>query len=136
MDNKLLELSDKLKELKDKKSELEFEVKQTNEEIDGVMTEMIDVMTTEELTSFNRNGVNFSLVVQEYPSPEAERKDELWEAMKENGYEHLFTINSQTLQATVKEMMSNNDGAMPDWLNGLMKIAEKASIRVTKSKKY
>ena len=136
MDSKLLELSDLLKELRDRKSELEHSLKGINGEIEDITKEMIEMMTTEELTSFNRNGIMFSLVVQEYPAPETERKDELWNVMKEQGYEHLFSINSQTLQATVKELISNNDGVLPDWLDGLIKIAEKSSIRVTRSKKY
>ena len=136
MNTKLLELSDKLKELRTQKSDLEREVKGINEEIDGVTTEMIDLMTTEELTSFNRNGTTFSLVTQEYPAPEPERKGELWEVMKKNGFEDLFTINSQTLSATVKELIAANEGVLPEWLDGLIKIAEKNSIRVAKSKKY
>ena len=136
MNTKLLELSDKLKELRMQKSDLEREVKGINEEIDGVTTEMIDLMTTEELTSFNRNGTTFSLVTQEYPAPEPERKGELWEVMKKNGFEDLFTINSQTLSATVKELIAANEGILPEWLDGLIKIAEKNSIRVAKSKKY
>ena len=136
MNTKLLELSDRLKELRTQKSDLEREVKGINEEIDGVTTEMIDLMTTEELTSFNRNGTTFSLVTQEYPAPEPERKGELWEVMKKNGFEDLFTINSQTLSATVKELIAANEGLLPEWLDGLIKIAEKNSIRVAKSKKY
>ena len=136
MNPKLLELSDRLKELRTQKSDLEREVKGINEEIDGVTTEMIDLMTTEELTSFNRNGTTFSLVTQEYPAPEPERKGELWEVMKKNGFEDLFTINSQTLSATVKELIAANEGVLPEWLDGLIKIAEKNSIRVAKSKKY
>ena len=136
MNTKLLELSDRLKELRTQKSDLEREVKGINEEIDGVTTEMIDLMTTEELTSFNRNGTTFSLVTQEYPAPEPERKVELWEVMKKNGFEDLFTINSQTLSATVKELIAANEGILPEWLDGLIKIAEKNSIRVAKSKKY
>lgn len=136
MNTKLLELSDRLKELRTQKSDLEREVKGINEEIDGVTTEMIDLMTTEELTSFNRNGTTFSLVTQEYPAPEPERKGELWEVMKKNGFEDLFTINSQTLSATVKELIATNEGVLPEWLDGLIKIAEKNSIRVAKSKKY
>lgn len=136
MNTKLLELSDRLKELRTQKSDLEREVKGINEEIDGVITEMIDLMTTEELTSFNRNGMTFSLVTQEYPAPEPERKGELWEVMKKNGFEDLFTINSQTLSATVKELIAANEGVLPEWLDGLIKIAEKNSIRVAKSKKY
>ena len=135
MDNRLLELSDKLKDLRLQKSELEVQTKGVNEEIDGVMTEMIGIMTTEELTSFNRNGTTFSLVTTEYPSTEPDKKGELWEAMKENGFEDLFTINSQTLSATIKELISENDGVLPTWLEGLIKIAEKNSIRVAKSKK-
>lgn len=136
MNTKLLELSDRLKELRTQKSDLEREVKGINEEIDGVTTEMIDLMTTEELTSFNRNGTTFSLVTQEYPAPEPERKGELWEVMKKNGFEDLFTINSQTLSATVKELIAANEGVLPEWLDGLIKIADKNSIRVAKSKKY
>lgn len=135
MNNDLLNLSDKLKEIRERKSELEYEVKQLNGEIENITTEMIDLMTTDELTSFNRNGTTFSLVTQEYPSPEPERKPELWDVMKEQGYEHLFSINSQTLQATVKELMSENGGELPKWLDGLVKVAEKNSIRLTKSKK-
>ncbi len=135
MDNRLLELSDKLKELRLIKSDLEAQTKGVNEEIDGVITEMIGIMMTEELTSFNRNGTTFSLVTTEYPSPEPDKKGELWEAMKANGFEDLFTINSQTLSAMIKELMSENNGILPNWLDGLIKIAEKNSIRVAKSKK-
>lgn len=135
LNNKLLQLSDELRELRSKKSELEYETKKVNGKIENITTEMIDLMTTDELTSFNRNGTTFSLVTQEYPAPEPERKPELWEAMKEQGYEHLFSINSQTLQATVKELISENDGVLPEWLDGLVKVAEKNSIRLTKSKK-
>ncbi|MEG1882070.1 MAG: hypothetical protein RR207_06245 [Clostridia bacterium] len=132
MDNKLLELSDNLRKLKEKKSSLDMEIKENNAEIDGVQTEMIDIMTTEELSSFNRDGVTFSLVTQELPSAEVERKAELYDTMKAQGFEHLFTINSQTLQATVKELIANNDGVLPEWLDGLIKIAERSIIRVRK----
>ena len=135
MDNRLLELSDKLKDLRLQKSDLDLQTKGVNQEIENVMTEMIGIMTTEEVTSFNRNGTTFSLVITEYPAPEPDKKGELWEAMKANGFEDLFTINSQTLSATVKELISENGGVLPEWLTGLIKVAEKNSIRVAKSKK-
>lgn len=135
MNNKLLDLSDSLRALRNRKSELENETKKVNGEIEYITTEMIELMVTDELTSFNRNGMTFSLVTQEYPAPEPERKPELWEAMKKQGFEHLFSINSQTLQATVKELISENDGMLPEWLDGLVKVAEKNSIRLIKSKK-
>jgi len=136
MNTELLALSDKLKALRDEKSDIDKRSKEINAEIESITMQMIDLMTTEELTSFNRNGTTFSLVTTEYPSPEPERKGELWEAMKRNGFEDLFTINSQTLSATVKELMANNEGLLPVWLEGLIKIAEKNSIRVARSKKY
>lgn len=135
MDTRLLELSDKLKTLKDRKSEIETELKSVNEQIEGVTTDMVDMMVSEELTSFNRNGVSFSMVVQEFPAAVPENKEELYERMKEQGYEHLFSINSRTLQATVKELIENNDGMLPDWLDGLVHVAEKSTIRLTKTKK-
>lgn len=134
MNDKLLALSDRLKELKDRKSSLEKDLKDTNAEIDGVMVEMIELMTTDELESFNRNGTTFSMVTSVYPAPEPERKKELWDVMKANGFEDLFSINSQTLTATLKELISENEGVIPEWLNGLIKITEKNQIRVTKSK--
>ena len=134
MNDKLLELSDRLKALKDRKAEIEKDLKDTNAEIDGVTAEMIELMTTDELESFNRNGTTFSMVTQVFPSPEPERKSDLWDVMKKNGFEDLFTINSQTLSATLKELISENEGVIPEWLDGLIKITEKNSIRVTKSK--
>ena len=136
LNNKLLELSDKLRDLKAGKAELDTQMKSVNAEIEDVTMEMIEIMTTDEVDNFSRNGMNFSLVTSEYPSPEPERKGELWEAMKANGFEDLFTINSQTLSATVKELMANNDGLLPEFLVGLIKIAEKHTIRKAKKKSY
>jgi hypothetical protein len=134
-ENKRFELAEFLKELRDEKDELEEKVKGLNAEIDSVTQELIADLIANESTGFNYKGFNFSLVVKEYPSAEMERKDELWEVMKEQGYEHLFTINSQTLGATLKELKANNDDQMPSWLEGLVKIAEKAAIRISKGRK-
>lgn len=136
LNNRLYELSDKLRDLKTGKAELDTQLKSVNAEIDSVIAEMIEIMTTDELDNFSRNGMNFSLVTTEYPSPEPSRKGELWETMKKHGYEALFTINSQTLQATVKEMMENNGGVLPEFLDGLIKVAEKHTIRMAKKKNY
>ena len=134
-DSKRFELAEFLKELRDEKDELEEKVKGLNVEIESVTQELIDDLIANESTGFNHKGFNFSLVVKEYLAAEPERKDELWTVMKEQGHEHLFTINSQTLGATLKELKANNDDTMPSWLEGLVKIAEKASIRISKGRK-
>lgn len=134
MDTKLLQLSDKLKKLREKKERLDNEVKANNEEIEVTQNSMIEIMMSEELMSFNRDGVVFSLVNQQFPSAEPNKKIELWAAMKKQGYEDLFTINSRTLQGTLKEIITNNEDNIPDWLDGLIKMSEKIIIRVSKSK--
>ena len=134
-ENKRFELAEFLKELRDKKADLEAEVKGINAEIDSITAELVADLIENESTGFNYKGYNFSLVIKEYPSAELDRKDELYDAMKENGFEHLFTINSNTLSATVKDLKENNDGQLPAWLEGLIKVAEKATIQIRKGRK-
>lgn len=131
-ETKMLVLADRLKELRDRKSKLDFEIKELNEHIEDTERELIEEMTTEEIDTFKRNGVMFVLIKKEFPSAVPERKAELYDAMKEQGFDHLFTINAQTLSATIKELKANNDEMLPEWLNGLVKTTEKASIQVRK----
>ncbi len=133
MNNKLFELSDSLKALRDRKKALELEVKTVNGEISTVEMQLIDLMVENEVPSFKRGDSGFSLVIQNYPQAEASRKDELYEAFKEHGFSHLFTINHQTLTSTLKELMEQNEGSVPNWLEGLIKNYEKTSIRIYKS---
>jgi hypothetical protein len=132
---KLFELSDLLKELKDKKYGLEDELKSLNAEAESVQAEMIEIMLQEELANFNRDGVTFSLTTTEYPGPAEGRKDELYDKLKEQGYEGLFSVNSQTLRGLVGDLKADNDGAIPEWLEGLIQPNDKTVIRVTKSRK-
>ena len=135
-ENRMLELADFLAELKENKAAAEAQLSAINQDIESVQEELIMLMTDAECPSFKRGGKSFSLVVTALPSPVPESKGELWEAMKANGFEDLFTINSQTLSATVKELMANNDGLLPEFLVGLIKIAEKHTIRMAKKKSY
>ena len=134
-ENKRFELAEFLKELRDKKAELEATVKGLNAEIESISAELIADLIQNESTGFNHKGFNFTLVVREYPAAEPERKDELYAVMKEKGFEDLFTINSNTLSAMVKDLKENNDGQMPEWLNGLIKVAEKTTIQIRKGRK-
>ena len=134
-ENKRFELAEFLKELRDQKTELEARVKGLNAEIESITAELIADLIENESTGFNHKGFNYSLVVKEYPAAEPERKDELYAAMKERGFEELFTINTNTLSATVRDLKENNDGQMPEWLDGLIKVAEKATIQIRKGRK-
>ena len=63
-----------------------------------------------------------------------EEKEKLNGRMRAHGFDHFFTINPMTLSGTVKELKSNNDDQLPDWLEGVIKIFEQPSIRVAKSR--
>ncbi len=130
--NELLEF---LVELRENKAELDRKMKSLNAEITSVEDELITDMIENEDASFNHKGVTCSLVQREFVSPELERKNDLWTVMKENGFEDLFTINSQTLSGTIKDLKANNEDILPEWLEGLVKISEKPSIRLTKGKR-
>ena len=134
-ENKRFELAEFLKELRDKKQDLEEQVKGVNAEIESVTAELIADLINNESTGFNHKGFNYTLVVKEYPAAEPERKDELYAVMKAQGFEGLFTINSNTLSATVKDLKENNDGQLPAWLTGLIKIGEKATIQIRRGRK-
>lgn len=130
----MLLLADRFKELRDKKAALQDELKALQADLDQAEAALVEAMTTEECSGFKRNGFGFSLVVKEYPGAIPELKAELYDAMKKHGFEHLFTINPMTLSGTVKELKSNNDDVLPDWLEGLVRIYEQPSITVRKSK--
>ena len=134
-ENRRFRLAEFLKELRDRKQMLEAEVKGINAEIEGTQGELIADLIDNESTGFNHKGFNFTLVIKEYHGAEPERKEELYEVMKEQGFEDLFTINSNTLSATVRDLKENNEGELPEWLEGLIKIAEKTTIQIRKGRK-
>ena len=132
MQERIFDIADKYKDLRQKKDDLTFQLKEINEKLEESEKLLINEMLSEEVPSFRRNGSLFTVVTKEYPSAVIERKEELYERMKEKGFKHLFTINTNTLSATVKEMKSNNDDVLPEWLEGLIQITEKQSIQLRK----
>ena len=132
MNETILEIADKYLEKREKKSELETQIKDVNKELESLEKELIGLMTDNEIDSFKRNGILYSVVTREFQSANPERKEELYLQMKQKGFEHLFTINTNTLSATVKELIAENDGKLPDWLEGLINQTEKQSIRIKK----
>lgn len=133
-DKTMMELADRLVQLRELKAATQAGLKDIEEQIDEVEAQLIASMTDQECTGFKHDGRTFSLVVKEYPGAIPESKQELYAAMKAHGFEHLFTINTNTLSGTIKELKANNDDVLPDWLEGLISTYEQTSIRVLKSK--
>jgi hypothetical protein len=133
-DKSMMALADQLSTLRDMKAATQAGLKDIEAQIEEVEAALIEAMTSQECTGFKHDGRTFSLVIKEYPGAVPETKQELYDAMKKHGFEHLFTINTMTLSATVKELKANNEDNLPDWLEGLIQIFEKPSIRVAKTR--
>ena len=131
----MLALADRYKELKDKKADMLEAMKALQEELDSAKAKLIESMISAECTGFKRNGFGYSLVIKEYPGAIPEVKDKLYDAMREHGFEHLFTIPTNTLSATLKELKANNDDKLPDFLEGMVGSYEEATIQVRKATK-
>ena len=122
MELNMYELAEQLKQLREEKKDAEQRVKDINAEIDKTEYALVQLMAETETQNFTRAGTMFSLTTKTRASAMAGRKDELYSALKENGFGDLVyeTVNANSLSAFVKEQISENQDTVPDWLNGLI----------------
>ena len=132
----MFELADRLKELRERKAELADETKANNAEIEQAEYDLSQLMTQTETQSFQRAGTLFYLTTKTYASADKEHKDELFDALRNEGYGSLITetINANSLSAFVKEQMSENDDVLPDWLEGKVNVFDKVTVALRKTK--
>ncbi|NLI93479.1 MAG: hypothetical protein GX434_15235 [Peptococcaceae bacterium] len=132
---KMFELADRLKELRDTKKELEQQLKSINTELDEVDFSLATAMLESETQNFTRSGVMFCLTNTTRASAAADRKDELFAALRAEGFGGLIyeTVNAISLSAFVKEQIAENNDTLPDWLNGLVNVFEKTTVGVRKA---
>jgi len=137
MDNseKMFELADRLKALRDEKKDAEQRVKELNAALDETDAALAQLMTDTETQNFTRSGTMFCLTNTTRASATADRKDELFEALRAEGYGGLVyeTVNANSLSAFVREQISENDDVLPDWLEGLVSVFEKTTVGVHKA---
>lgn len=131
----MLQLAEQLKALRDKKTELEAYVKEINAEIEEVDFKLASMMAESETANFTHAGTMFSLTTKTRASAMAGNKEELFEALRREGYGDLVyeTVNANSLSAFVKEQIAENDDVLPRWLEGLVSVFEKTSVGVRKS---
>ena len=132
----LFELADRLRTLKDRKAELEDELKQVNAEIERVDQELAQAMVAEEIQNFVRGDKLYYLKTETYVSAVAERKPELIEWLKANGYDSIVqeTVHPRTLSATVKELKEEYGDELPPDLAELVNVFEKTTVGLRKAK--
>ncbi len=137
MELKIYALAEQLKQLREEKKDAEQRVKDINAEIDKTEYALVQMMAETETQNFTRAGTMFSLTTKTRASAVAGRKDELFSALKENGFGDLIyeTVNANSLSAFVKEQISENQDTVPDWLSGLVNVYEQTSVSVRKSTK-
>lgn len=134
-ETKLFEWADKLKALRDRKDELEAELKQVNMGIDNADWHLSNLMTETETQNFTRAGTMFCLTTKTRASARAGQKDELFAALRDEGYGDMITetVNANSLSSFVKEQIAENGDALPDWLDGLVSVFEKTTVGVRKA---
>ena len=132
----MFELADRLKELRERKAELAEETKANNAEIEQAEYDLSQLMAQTETQSFQRAGTLFYLTTKIYASADKEHKDELFDALRNEGYGSLITetVNANSLSAFVKEQMSENDDVLPDWLEGKVNVFDKVTVALRKTK--
>ena len=133
-DKQIMELADLLKAAKDRKSELDDQVKEVTAEIERLDLALSDAMAEAELDKFTHSGNTFYLKSRIFASATAGKKDELFKALKENGYGSIVTetVNANTLASFVKEQKAENDDEVPSWLDGFINTFEKVSVGIRK----
>ena len=137
MSEQLFDLADQLRALRDAKAEAELRLKEINAEIDEVDYRLSELMAESETQNFTRAGTMFCLTTKTRASATAGRKDELFSALRGEGYGDLVyeTVNANSLSAFVKEQIAENGDVLPAWLNGLVNVFEKTSVSLRKAAK-
>ena len=131
--DELFILADKLRELRAEKDDFTAMLKDINKDIEKVEMALSDAMARAECPNFTRGDKQFILTTTTRWSAVTERKEELYDALKENGFDHLFTVNTQTLGSFVKEQTNetaddNGETHVPEWLSGLVKSFDDVGI--------
>ena len=145
--NAMFELADELKRLRDHKADLDAQVKGVNAQIDDTDYRLSELMAETETQNFTRAGTMFCLTTKTRASAVADRKAELYAALREQGYGDLVyeTVNANSLSSFVKERMEeyaesvgdtgDGDNALPAWLIGLVNVFDKVTVGVRKAAK-
>ncbi|WP_209460606.1 hypothetical protein [Youngiibacter multivorans] len=135
MENEIFKLADKLKDLRSVKKQVEEELKFINKTIDETDQRLTELMISNETQSFNRSGTLFYLNTKIYASAAGEKKEELFEALKKQGYGTLVveTVNANSLSAFVKEQILENEDLLPNWLEGKVNVFERTTVGVRKA---
>ena len=131
----IFQLADRLKQLKNQKKVLEGELKSNNAEMEAVGDELSQAMLDEEMANFVRSGQMFYLTTKLYANADKDRKQELFQWLKQNDYGDMVqeSVNANTLAAFVRELLDERD-KLPAELEDLITIHERTLVAMRKAK--
>jgi restriction endonuclease Mrr len=111
--------------------------KDINQALDDTNYELSELMAETETQNFTRGGMMFYLTTKTRASAVAGIKEELFDALRAQGYGSLVTetVNANSLSSFVKEQMEANGEALPDWLEGLVNVFDKTQVALKKATK-
>ena len=138
--DEILALADYFKALREERDTLKGQLTEVNAALEKAEHQLTDMMAEAECPNFTRGGRQFIMTTTTRWSAEAERKQELYDALWANGYDHLFTVNHQTLGSFVREQVEetaddNGETHVPGWLDGLVKSYDDIGITMKKAPK-
>jgi len=130
------DLSDKVAELRDRKENFKTQLDETNAQLTAAEKELVDVMVAEDMPKFTRSGRTFYLSTKLFASILPDRKSECYDWLKDNGYGSLVIemVMAQTLAAFVKELRGDDDTALPEGLEDLLRVYEESKLNIRKGK--
>jgi hypothetical protein len=136
----LFQIADRLRALRDRKDGLNATLREVEDNIKTVERELSDAMAEAECQNFTRGDKMFILTTKSYWSAAEGCIEALYNALRENGYGHLFTVHSQTLASFLRDTVSatedeNGETSGPGWLAGLIRNYDKAGITVKSAAK-
>lgn len=137
MQNDMLQTAERLKSLRDQKATLEEQIKALNEEIEQTDGQLCSMMIDSETQNFTHSGVQFSLTSKIRASAIAERKQDLFYALRKNGFGSLIqeNVNANSLSAFVKEQMEEGGDELPLWLEDLVSVYQHNTVSMRKARK-
>jgi hypothetical protein len=131
----MLQLADELKQLRDERDTTDAHAKELSQQISDIEYRLSNMMAESETQNFTHAGTMFCLMTKTRASAAAGVKDELYTALKSNGFGSLVyeTVNANSLSSFVKEQIEENNDALPDWLTDLVNVFEQTTVSVRKA---
>jgi len=107
-----------------RKEELAEMTKANNEEVERLRDELANAMIDEEIPSLVYEGYKWTVGEKTKYSKAAGADEQLFDALETDGLGDIIkrTVNAQTLQATMSQIVEDNEGLIPEQYEGIINV--------------